>query len=118
MFIPALAVVPYFGLLECFVLPCLALAFLCAFDANQDAIRAWLSSHRPLILCGPPGSGKTMTLMSTLRSSPDFELAALNFSSATTPELLLSTFDQSCEYRRTPTGTVRGQSIVTGRADR
>ena len=47
-----------------------------------------------------------MTLMSTLRSIPDFELAALNFSSATTPELLLSTFDQCCEYRRTPTGTV------------
>ncbi len=72
----------------------------------QDAIRAWLSVHRPLILCGPPGSGKTMTLMSTLKSIPDFELAALNFSSATTPELVLSTFDQCCEYRRTPSGTV------------
>lgn len=47
-----------------------------------------------------------MTLMSTLKSIPDFELVALNFSSATTPELLLSTFDQSCEYRRTPSGTV------------
>jgi type II secretory ATPase GspE/PulE/Tfp pilus assembly ATPase PilB-like protein len=25
-----------------------------------------------LILCGPPGSGKTMTLMSTLKALPDF----------------------------------------------
>ena len=30
----------------------------------------------------------------------------LNFSSATTPELLLKTFDHYCEYRRTPNGVV------------
>ena len=30
----------------------------------------------------------------------------LNFSSATSPELLLKTFDHYCEYRRTPNGVV------------
>ena len=37
------------------------------------------------VLCGPPGSGKTMTLFSALRALPDMEVVGLNFSSATTP---------------------------------
>jgi hypothetical protein len=35
-----------------------------------------------------------------------FQVVGLNFSSATTPELLLKTFDHYCEYRRTPNGVV------------
>lgn len=35
-----------------------------------------------------------------------FKVVGLNFSSATTPELLLKTFDHYCEYRRTPNGVV------------
>lgn len=58
------------------------------------------------MLCGPPGSGKTMTLFSALRALPDMEVVGLNFSSATTPELLLKTFDHYCEYRKTPNGVV------------
>lgn len=34
------------------------------------------------------------------------QVVGLNFSSATTPELLLKTFDHYCEYRRTPNGVV------------
>ena len=33
-------------------------------------------------------------------------MVGLNFSSATSPELLLKTFDHYCEYRRTPNGIV------------
>ncbi|KAJ2558174.1 dynein heavy chain [Coemansia sp. RSA 1933] len=73
---------------------------------HEDVLNAWLSEHKPLVLCGPPGSGKTMTLLSALRSLPDLEVAALNFSSATTPELILKTFEQHCEYRKTPGGVV------------
>lgn len=47
-----------------------------------------------------------MTLTATLRAFPDYELVSLNFSSATTPELILKTFDRYCEYKRTPKGTV------------
>lgn len=73
---------------------------------HESLLKTWLAEHKPLVLCGPPGSGKTMTLFSSLRSLPDMEVVGLNFSSATTPELLLKTFDHYCEYRRTPTGVV------------
>ena len=34
------------------------------------------------------------------------QVVGLNFSSATSPELLLKTFDHYCEYRKTPNGMV------------
>lgn len=73
---------------------------------HEDVLYSWLSEHKPLMLCGPPGSGKTMTLFSALRKLPDQEVVGLNFSSATTPELILKTFEQYCEYRKTPNGVV------------
>ncbi|KAE8213261.1 hypothetical protein CF319_g9186 [Tilletia indica] len=72
----------------------------------EEVLYSWLSEHKPLMLCGPPGSGKTMTLFSALRKLPDMEVAGLNFSSATTPELILKTFEQYCEYRKTPSGVI------------
>lgn len=71
---------------------------------HESLLATWLAEHKPLVLCGPPGSGKTMTLLSALRALPDMEVVSLNFSSATTPELLLKTFDHYCEYRKTPNG--------------
>lgn len=47
-----------------------------------------------------------MTLFSALRCLPDMEVVGLNFSSATTPELLLKTFDHYCEYKKTPNGMI------------
>ena len=73
---------------------------------HEDILYSWLAEHKPLILCGPPGSGKTMTLFSALRKLPNMEVVGLNFSSATTPELLIKTFDQYCEYRKTLNGVV------------
>jgi dynein heavy chain 1 len=73
---------------------------------HESLLYTWLAEHKPLVLCGPPGSGKTMTLFAALRVLPDMEVVGLNFSSATTPELLLKTFDHYCEYRRTPNGLV------------
>lgn len=73
---------------------------------HEEVLYSWLSEHKPLMLCGPPGSGKTMTLFSALRKLPDMEVVGLNFSSATTPELVLKTFDQYCEYRKTPNGVI------------
>ena len=71
---------------------------------HEDVLYSWLSEHKPLVLCGPPGSGKTMTLFSALRKLPDMEVIGLNFSSATQPELLVKTFEQYCEYKKTLSG--------------
>lgn len=79
---------------------------------HEDVLYSWLAEHKPLVLCGPPGSGKTMTLFSALRKLPNMEVAALNFSSATTPDLLLKTFDQYCEYRKTLNGVVMSPTQV------
>ncbi|KAI9761019.1 MAG: hypothetical protein M4579_001282 [Chaenotheca gracillima] len=73
---------------------------------HEDVLYSWLAEHKPLLLCGPPGSGKTMTLFSALRKLPNMEVVGLNFSSATTPDLLVKTFEQHCEYRKTLNGVI------------
>lgn len=73
---------------------------------HSDILGAWLESRYPLILCGPPGSGKTMTLTSVLQSVQGVVLASLNFSSRTTPEIIMKTFAQYCTYVR------KGKDIV------
>ena len=63
------------------------------FDVKKSfPLYSWLSEHGPLMLCDPPGSSKTMTLLSGLRKLPDREVVGLNFFSATSPELILKTF--------------------------
>ena len=42
---------------------------------HESLLYTWLAEHKPLVLCGPPGSGKTMTLFSALRSLPDMEVS-------------------------------------------
>lgn len=79
---------------------------------HEDILYSWLAEHKPLILCGPPGSGKTMTLFSALRKLPSMEVVGLNFSSATTPDLLIKTFDQYCEYRKTLNGVVMSPAQI------
>ncbi|CAO3629084.1 unnamed protein product [Cunninghamella echinulata] len=79
---------------------------------HEEVLYSWLSEHKPLILCGPPGSGKTMTLFSALRKLPDMEVVGLNFSSATTPELILKTFEQHCEYRKTTNGVILSPTMI------
>lgn len=73
---------------------------------HTEVLGSWLSSRMPLILCGPPGSGKTMTLTSVLQNMQGIILASLNFSSRTTPDIILKTFDQYCAYVR------KGKDII------
>ena len=46
------------------------------------------------------------SLPSSLSPALSPQVVGLNFSSVTTPELLLKTFDHYCEYKRTPNGVV------------
>lgn len=45
----------------------------------------------PLVLCGPPGCGKSMLLTAALRNIPNISLATLSFSSETSPDNILAT---------------------------
>ena len=45
---------------------------------HEALLYTWLAEHKPMVLCGPPGSGKTMTLFSALRALPDMEVS-INF---------------------------------------
>ncbi|KAJ3385444.1 hypothetical protein HDU84_002244 [Entophlyctis sp. JEL0112] len=94
---------------------------------HEEVLYSWLSEHKPLLLCGPPGSGKvglripsiftnfgqTMTLFSALRKLPNMEVVGLNFSSATTPELIIKTFEQHCEFRKTPNGVFLAPQVAS-----
>ncbi|KAL3112905.1 hypothetical protein niasHT_015611 [Heterodera trifolii] len=80
---------------------------------HEMLLNTWLNERKPLVLCGPPGSGKTMTLLAALRSLPDMDVINVNFSSSTTPELLMKNFDHYCEYRKTPTGVVLAPVQIT-----
>ena len=44
---------------------------------HESLLFTWLAEHKPLVLCGPPGSGKTMTLFCALRSLPDMEVSEI-----------------------------------------
>lgn len=47
-----------------------------------------------------------MTLINALKELPEYDVALLNFSSSSSPEMGLETLHQYCEYRRTPAGPV------------
>ena len=52
------------------------LLFLIEILNLKYLLLSWLAEHKPLVLCGPPGSGKTMTLFSALRCLPDMEVSS------------------------------------------
>ncbi len=81
---------------------------------HTEVLRAWILSRRPVILCGPPGSGKTMTLTATLKAMPDVVLANLSFSTSTSPSMLLKTFAQYCDVVRASHGLVMQPSSSFG----
>ena len=74
---------------------------------HEEVVLSWLQAHRPMLFCGPPGSGKTMTLTSVLRRLTDYEPIFLNFSSGSNPQMILKTFEHpSFTTVQTSTGPV------------
>ena len=54
-------------------------------------INQLLKNNTPVLLVGPPGSGKTMSAMEVLKKLEGVEYYMLSFSSCTTAEHVLST---------------------------
>lgn len=79
---------------------------------HENLIHSLLKEKSSLILCGPPGSGKTMTLYAALSRSPDIDISNLNFSKETSPIVLLKAMEQLCEYKKTTDGLVMGPKSV------
>lgn len=71
----------------------------------ENVIHSILDQHEPLVLCGPPGSGKTMLLLATIRKTSNFELICMNFSRETTIISILKALEQSCQYKKSINGT-------------
>lgn len=78
---------------------------------HEHLIYSMLQEHRPFLLCGPPGSGKTMILLEALRKSPDLDILSLNFSKDTTPDLLMRSLHQLCEYENSSSGLTLAPKI-------
>lgn len=77
----------------------------------EKLIFSTLDQHKSLILCGPPGSGKTMLLLSCIRRSVGFELVGMNFSKETTVDSVLKALEQSCEYKKNVNNITLGPKI-------
>eukprot|EP00762_Andalucia_godoyi_P003304 ANDGO_06532.mRNA.1 Dynein heavy chain len=73
---------------------------------HEEVLRSWMNLRVPVILCGPPGSGKTMTLTSVLQRMPDIQVVSLSFSSATGPNIIFRTIERYCDIERTANGLV------------
>ncbi|ODV89200.1 hypothetical protein CANCADRAFT_32533 [Tortispora caseinolytica NRRL Y-17796] len=80
----------------------------------SSMLEALLKRRSSLILCGPPGSGKTMILLETLRQLPDTVVAPLNFASNSTPDLVVSILEQQFRYLKTEQGTILAPKSETG----
>ena len=63
-----------------------------------------LNSERAIILCGPPGSGKTMIMNNALRNSSLYDVVGINFSKDTTTEHILSALHRHTNYVTTSKG--------------
>lgn len=63
---------------------------------HEELLLSWIHNKRNAILCGPPGSGKTMIMTAVLKSLTNYESVALNFSSNTGFDLILKTLEQYC----------------------
>ncbi|RNF24116.1 cytoplasmic dynein 1 heavy chain 1 [Trypanosoma conorhini] len=73
---------------------------------HEEVLRAWINGGNTAILCGPPGSGKTMLIASLLQQSSEYDAVFLNFSSGTKPKNIIRALEQYCSVQNTARGPV------------
>lgn len=71
-----------------------------------------LESNQPFILCGPPGSGKTMSLFNALKTSNKFEVIGLTFSKEMSVRSFLKTLTQHTVCSKNFQGTVMKPKLL------
>lgn len=74
--------------------------------SHESLLQAALSSRLPVLLVGPPGSGKTMTLFNALRQISQSVLIPLSFSSTASPLLVIQALEMHCELNKSNDGTL------------
>ncbi|ANZ76269.1 BA75_02408T0 [Komagataella pastoris] len=67
---------------------------------NEKLVSGLLSVNQPILLVGPPGSGKTMSVCSVLRKSDRVIFVGMNFSKETLPSTLIKTLEQYATYKQ------------------
>ena len=70
----------------------------------ESLIFSFLAERKSILLCGPPGCGKSMTILSCLRVLPDVNVLVINFSSTSTPQMLLRFLSNLCSLKKNPHG--------------
>lgn len=64
---------------------------------HEKLLYEMLKTGKPLLLAGPPGAGKTMTLLAALRRTA-LGVISLNFSQTATQELVAAALEMHCRY--------------------
>ncbi len=73
---------------------------------HEHLIRSAVLSSRSVLLCGPPGSGKSMSITFALSSFTEVTTIHLSFSSSTQPSLIMKALEHNCGITRTHAGLV------------
>ncbi|SSD59863.1 related to Dynein heavy chain, cytoplasmic [Saccharomycodes ludwigii] len=73
---------------------------------HENLVYRFLNSGKSFILCGPPGSGKTMSIYNSLKKLTNLEIIAMNFSKDITIKQFLVTIEQYCNYNTTADGYI------------
>ncbi|KAI3646052.1 hypothetical protein MP228_008980 [Amoeboaphelidium protococcarum] len=71
---------------------------------NENLIQQLVGESSVVILCGLPGSGKSSTLFNMLRKSSQVVLYGINFTSTTSPDMLITGLEEYCDYVRSSSG--------------
>lgn len=70
----------------------------------EKCISDMLKVGRPIILCGRPGSGKTMLINSTVSQEKNFQLVSMNFSKDTSVSHIFKALNRHMRYIDGPKG--------------